>query len=141
MTRIERFEAVEIAVPSGTTLTRFYFPDLPNLRNAKVTGVEVYTKGLISATPLTGSTPVSTADLQKSFLTLYEGDLQLIYAVPMLKFNNSVAYNSTTSQNDPYVFNLPTVNGITISWVKSYVSLPTAPTGGTAYSFGVYYHF
>jgi len=137
MIRIDRFEAVEIAVPSGSTLTRFYFPDLPNLRNAKITAIQVYTAGTITATPLTGSTPVTTADLKKSFLTLYEGDLQLIYNVPMLNFNSIV-----NSAVDPYSFELPAINGITISWVKSYVVLPTAlATTGTAYSFGVYYHF
>jgi len=137
MIRIERFEAVEISVPTSSTLTRFYFPDLPNLRNAKITGIQVYTAGTISATPLTGSTPVTTADLKKSFLTLYEGDLQLVYNVPMLNFNNIV-----NSAADPYTFELPNVNGITISWVKSYVNLPTAlATTNVAYSFGVYYHF
>ncbi|MFY7935853.1 MAG: hypothetical protein ACOVOQ_00640 [Flavobacterium sp.] len=137
MIRISRFEAVEIPVPSGSTLTRFYFPDLPNLRNAKITSIQVYTAGTITATPLTGSTPVTTADLKKSYLTLYSGDLQLVYNVPMLTFNNIA--NSAT---DPYVFELPVVNGITISWVKSYVVLPTAlATTGVAYSFGVYYEF
>jgi len=137
MIRIERFEAVEIAVPSGSTLTRFYFNDLPNLRNAKITSIQVYTAGTISATPLTGSTPVTTADMKKSFLTLYAGDLQLVYNVPMISLNNIV--NSAT---DPYTFELPTINGMTVSWIKSYVSLPTAlATTGTAYSFGVYYNF
>jgi hypothetical protein len=137
MIRIERFEAVEINVPTSSTLTRFYFPDLPNLRNAKITAIQVYTAGTITATPLTGSTPVTTADLKKSFLTLYEGDLQLVYNVPMLNFNNIV-----NSAADPYTFELPNVNGITVSWVKSYVNLPTAlATTNVAYSFGVYYHF
>ena len=137
MIRVSRFEAVEIPVPSGSTLTRFYFPDLPNLRNSKITSIQVYTAGIITATPLTGSTPVTTADLKKSYLTLYSGDLQLVYNVPMLTFNNIA--NSAT---DPYVFELPVINGITISWVKSYVVLPTAlATTGVAYSFGVYYEF
>jgi hypothetical protein len=137
MIRVSRFEAVEIPVPSGSTLTRFYFPDLPNLRNAKITSIQVYTAGTITATPLTGSTPVTTADLKKSYLTLYSGDLQLVYNIPMLTFNNIV-----NSAADPYIFELPVINGITISWVKSYVVLPTAlATTGVAYSFGVYYEF
>jgi hypothetical protein len=137
MIRIERFEAVEIPVASGSTLTRFYFPDLPNLRNAKITAIQIYTAGTISATPLTGSTPVTTADLKKTSLTLYEGDLQLLYNIPVLNFNSIV--NSAT---DPYTFELPAINGITISWVKSYVVLPSAlATTGVAYAFGVYYHF
>jgi len=137
MIRIERFEAVEISVPTGSTLTRFYFPDLPNLRNAKISAIQVYTAGTITATPLTGSTPVTTADLKKSFLTLYQGDLQLVYNVPMISLNNMV-----NSAADPYTFELPAVNGITVSWIKSYVSLPSAlATTGVAYSFGVYYNF
>jgi hypothetical protein len=137
MIRIERFEAVEIAVPSGSTLTRFYYPDIPNLRNAKITAIQIYTAGTITATPLTGSTPVTTADLKKSTLTLYEGDLQLIYNIPMLNFNSIV-----NSAADPYVFELPAINGMSISWVKSYVSVPTAlATTNVAYSFGIYYHF
>jgi len=137
MIRLERFEAVEIPVSSGSTLTRWYFNDLPNLRNAKITAIQIYTAGTISATPLTGSTPVTTADMKKSFLTLYQGDLQLVYNVPMLTLNNMV-----NSAADPYTFELPAVNDLTISWVKSYVSVPTAlATTGVTYSFGVYYHF
>jgi hypothetical protein len=134
---VQRFEAVEISVPSGSTLTRFYFPDLPNLRNARITSIQVYTAGTITATPLTGSTPVTTADMKKTFLTLYEGDLQLIYNVPILAFNNVV--NSAT---DPYINQTLEVGGITISWTKSYVTLPTAlATTNVAYSFGVFYQF
>jgi hypothetical protein len=133
--RIKRFEAVEINVPSGSTLTRFYFPDLPQLRNAKIEAVQVYVAGAISATPLTGSTPVTLADAKKSFLTLYQGDLQLIYNIPLVGL---IDINDGTS---PYVFQLPSMNDIDISWTKSFVSLPTAlATTNVAYSFGVYYY-
>lgn len=134
--RIKRFEAVEIPVPNGSTLTRFYFPDLPQLRNAKIEAVQVYMAGAISATPLTGSTPVTVADAKKSFLTLYQGDLQLIYNIPLVGLNN-IQEGTTT----PFVFDLPSMNDIDISWTKSFVSLPTAlATTNVAYSFGVYYY-
>jgi len=137
MIRIERFEAIEVAVPSGSTLTRFQFPDVPQLRNAKISGIQVFTAGSITATPLTGSTPVTTADLKKSFLTLYQGDLQLIYSLPLISLNSIV-----NSAADPYTFELPAINGLTISWTKSYISLPSAlATTNVAYSFGVYYNF
>jgi hypothetical protein len=137
MIRIERFEYIEIAVPSGSTLTRFQFNDQPNLRNAKISAIQIYTAGSITATGLTGSTPVTTADLKKSFLTLYQGDLQLVYTLPLISLNNIV-----NSAADPYTFELPAINGMTVSWTKSYVSLPTAlATTGVAYSFGVYYNF
>jgi hypothetical protein len=132
-TKLRLYQAVEIPVASGTTLTRFFFQDQPQLRNAYINAIQVYTDTAITKTPLTGSTPVSLADLKKSFLTLYSGDLQVIYQVPLLALNNIA--NGT----DSYVFELPEIDGIVISWVKSYVSLPTAPTGATAYSFGIYY--
>ena len=133
--RIKRYEAVEINVPSGSTLTRFYFPDLPQLRNAKIEAVQVYIAGAISKTPLTGSTPVTLADAKQSFLTLYQGDLQLIYNIPVVGL---IDINDGTS---PFVFQLPSMNDIDISWTKSFVSLPTAlATTNVAYSFGVYYY-
>jgi len=135
MTILNRFEAVEVPIPTGSTNTRFYFPDLPQLRNAMIQNLQVYTTNTLSATPNTGSTPVVYADLQKSFITLYSGDLQLIYNAPLLAFNNIV--NGSTNA---YAFELPQINNMIISWTKSYVSLSTAPsTTGVAYAFGVYY--
>ena len=135
--RIKRFEAVEINVPSGSTLTRFYFPDLPQLRQAKIEAIQTYIAGAISLTPLTGSTPVTAADAKKSFLTLYQGDLQLIYNIPILALNNIQEGAAPTS----FVNELPSMNDIDISWTKSFVSLPTAlATTNVAYSFGIYYY-
>jgi hypothetical protein len=134
---LSRFEAVEIPVANSSTLTKFFFPDLPNLRNAKIRMIDAYTPGTISATPLTGSTPATVADMKKTTITLYVGDLQLVYNMPLLTFNNFV-----NSAADPYV-NIPiNVNGLTISWTKSFVSVPTAlATTNVAYSFGIFYDF
>lgn len=134
---LNRFESVEIPVISGSSLTRWFFPDLPNLRNAKIRMIDVYTPGTITATPLTGSTPVTIADMKKTTITLYVGDLQLVYNMPLLTFNNFV-----NSAVDPYI-NVPVnVNGLTISWTKSFVSVPSAlATTGVAYSFGIFYDF
>jgi len=134
---LTRYEAVEIPVISGSTLTKWFFPDLPNLRNARIRMIDAYTPGTITATPLTGSTPATVADMKKTTITLYVGDLQLVYNMPLLTFNNFV-----NSANDPYL-NIPVnVNGMTISWTKSFVSVPTAlATTGVAYSFGIFYDF
>jgi hypothetical protein len=134
--RVKRFQAVEVTVPSGSTLTRFNFPDQPQLRNAKIQGIQVYTPTVITATPLSGSTPVTLADMKKSFLTLYQGDLQIIYQLPLLNFNGIADLTS------PYVFELPEINDIDISWTKSYIQTSTAlATTGVVYSFGIFYYF
>jgi hypothetical protein len=135
MINIKRFEAVEIPVPNGSTLTRFYFPDLPQLHNAKIQAIQIYAAGTLAASPLTGSALPVLADLKKSFLTLYQGDLQVIYNIPMVALNN-IADSAT-----PYSFELPSINDISISWTKSFVSLPSAlATTNVAYSFGIYYY-
>jgi hypothetical protein len=135
MINIKRFEAVEINVPNGSSLTRYYFPDLPQLHQAKIQNLQIYTAATLSASPLTGSALPTLADMKKSFLTLYQGDLQVIYNIPLLAFNNIV------DGSTPYIFELPNINDISISWTKSFVSLPTAlSTTNVAYSFGIYYY-
>ena len=137
MINIQRFEAVEIQVPTGSVATRFYFPDLPNLRNAEITAVEVYTSNNIGCSPLTGQTVVATADLIKSLLTLYQGDLQLVYNIPLIRLNE---INNTTTNNN--VFQLPKVANMTVSWVKSFVQLfTTLGTTNVVYCFGIFYKF
>jgi hypothetical protein len=133
---LNRFEAVEVAIPNGSTNTRFYFPNLPNLANAMIQNIQVYTPGVLSASPNTGSTMVTEADLKKSFLTLYSGDLQLIYNAPLLAFNNIIS----SATPNPYLNGLPDINNMVISWTKSFISLASAAgTTNCVYAFGVYY--
>jgi len=132
---INRFESVEVLIPSGSTNTRYYLPNLPNLSGALISAIQVYTPGTLSASPNTGSTMVTEADLKKSFITLYSGDLQLIYNAPLLAFSNII--NSSTN---PYTNSLPDINNMIISWTKSFISLASAPaTTNCVYALGVYY--
>lgn len=136
MAILKRFEAVEVAIPTGSTNTRFYFPDLPNLRNAMIERLQLYTPGAITASPNTGSTLTTEADLKKSFITLYSGDLQLIYNAPLLTFNSIVS----SATPNPYSNMAPDIDDMVISWTKSYISLSTAAaTTNVVYAFGVYY--
>jgi hypothetical protein len=132
---VKRYQAVEINVPSSSTLTKFFFPDQPQLRGAKIQGIQVYTPTAITKTPLSGSTPTTLADLKQSYLTLYQGDLQIVLQLPVLNFNG------ISDLTSPFVFMLPEMNDIDISWTKSYISTSTAlGTTGVAYSFGIFYY-
>jgi hypothetical protein len=133
--RIKRFQVIEVPVPSGSTLTFFSIPDQPQLRNAKIQGIQVYTPTAITKTPLSGATPTTLADLKQSYLTLYQGDLQILYRMPLLSLNN------ISDLTSPFVFELPEMNDIDISWTKSSITTSTAlATTGVTYSFGVYYY-
>ena len=130
---LKMYQAVEIPINS-TSLTRFYYQDQPQLRNAAINAIELYSANTISATPLTGSTPTASADVKKASLVLYSGDLQVVWNIPLFSLNR------ISNGTDPYVFELPSVQGIVISWVKSYVQFATAPSSSTtALAFGVYY--
>ena len=133
--RIKRFQVIEVPVTSGSTLTFFSIPDQPQLRNAKIQGIQVYTPTTITKTPLSGATPTTLADLKQSYLTLYQGDLQIIYRLPLLALNN------ISDLTSPFLFELPEMNDIDISWTKSSVTTAAAlGTTGVTYSFGIYYY-
>lgn len=132
--KLKLFQAIEVPVPNGSTLTRFFFQDQPQLRNAYIKGIQFYTPTVLTATPNTGSTPATLADMRKTTLTLYSGDLQVVFNMPILNLNE---INDFTS---PFTFNLPDIQNITISWVKSYLQLSSAAaTTNVAFSLGVYY--
>ena len=134
MLNLRLYQSIEIPVSNGSTLTKYFFQDQPQLRNAAINAIQVFTPGNMTATPVTGSTPVTLADLKKATITLYSGDLQVILNLPLLSLNN------ISNGTDPYVFELPNIDGIVISWVKSYVTFATAPaTTNVAISFGAYY--
>jgi hypothetical protein len=134
MVNLKLYQAVEVAIPNGTTLTRFFFQDQPQLRNAFIQGIQFYTPTVLTATPLTGSTPVTLADMKKASLVLYSGDLQVVLNIPLLALNN------ISDLTSPFVFDIPTIDNITISWVKSFIQFSTTPaTNNVAVSMGVYY--
>lgn len=132
--KLKLYQAIEVPVPNGSTLTRFFIQDQPQLRNAYIKGIQFYTPSVLTATPLTGSTPATLADMRKATLTLVSGDLQVVYNMPILNLNE---IDDATS---PFTFNLPEIQDITVSWVKSYIQLASAAaTTNVAFSFGVYY--
>jgi hypothetical protein len=134
MVNLRLFQCVELPIPNGSTLTRFFFQDQPQLRNAFIQGIQFYTPTVITGTPMTGSTAMTLADMKKASLVLYSGDLQVVLNIPILALNN---INDFTS---PFVFNMQAIDNITISWVKSYIQFTSAvTTTNVALAMGVYY--
>jgi hypothetical protein len=81
---IRKHELVEVVVPALSTATRFYLPDLQNLRNVKLDAIEVYAKEDVLFTPT--QNPVSSlVDMSASFLTLqsYNGK-EFLHQSPFL---------------------------------------------------------
>jgi hypothetical protein len=133
---VNRFEAVEIVIPTGSNLTRFYFPNLPNLTNALVDRIVLFNMKATNTSVLTGGTIATIEDITQTSITLYQGDLQLYYNLPLTTLINVASY-------DTVYYNIPIdIDGMEISWTKSFISSPIAQNNtGVVYSFGIYYHF
>jgi hypothetical protein len=141
--KAQRFQAVEINVPSGTTLRQFNFPDLPQLtgRNGQpviIDSIVFYSHTSTPKSPNSGADVISDADLKKSFLTIYQGDLSIIQNQPIASL---VYAGDVGAGTQGATFNQPLLrNLINVSWTKCYITTPAAaPTGGVVYSIGIFY--
>jgi hypothetical protein len=130
---IKRAEYVEVAIPANNTNQRIYFPDLPNLRESKIFGIEVYDDSTQGIT-FTGATTQNIDQLKNSIVNLYfDGGYYI--QVPTLSL---FRFNSTT-----FFASNPMLAGQTIVWAKSYMFLTDSANIGDyeskTYLFNVYY--
>lgn len=130
---IKKSEYVEVAVPTGNTLQRIYFPDLPNLRESKIFGLEVFDSTTQSLT-FSGATNQALAQIKNTIVNLYfEGGYYI--QVPALSF---FRFNGTT-----FYAEIPMLAGQTIVWAKSYLFFTDAANianyASKSYLFNVYY--
>lgn len=124
--KIIRHEWVELPVLAGSTLTRFNFPDLPNLRNVLLFGIKCYTIDMLQLSinnqlPLLDRTNV----LLKSYITLVNyGGKEFLKQAPLQIFNStSFDLNTSTNLYETYAKDFA---GQRVNWPKSYIQLTTA---------------
>ena len=140
MNKVQRYDLVELVVNQSSTATKFFFPDQPNLRFVSLLNLVCYTANVVTYSVLSGNALLSTANLQKTFLTLYYNDTEAVSKIPILELNR-IASNSASA--DPYAFAITPFAGQQIIWSKSYIQTPTAYSGISSANFsvllGVYY--
>ena len=140
MNKVQNFDLVELVVTQASTATKFFFPDQPNLRFVSLLNLVCYTPSVVTTSVLSGNALLATANLQKTFLTLYYNDKEAVSKIPILELNR-IASNSASA--DPYAFAITPFAGQQIIWSKSYIQTPTAYTGISSANFsvllGVYY--
>ena len=142
--KIIRHELVEVTVPKGSTLTRFSFPDIPNLRNSLLWGVQVYTVNTTPKSIISGNAVLShTNVLHNSFITLqnYSGK-EFLKQAPAAMFN-TLHFDASNSTNMEET-DIKAFVGQKVSWPKSYIEFTTAPADAladTVYLISVYYSY
>ncbi len=133
--KASKFEFVEITVNSGSTATRYSFPDLPKLRYTALQAITAYTVNSLSNCP-SGNVIVTMTIFKTAYLVLYSNERQDLYRIPLIELNR--VQNASV---DPFVRTLWEGQNQKVTWDKSYVELAAVPTFSTAasFAFGVYY--
>lgn len=139
--RIIRHELVSVLIPQNSTATRFLIPDLPNLRNVHLFGLQVYTVDEI-ALDIQTQNPVlpHTAVLHNSFITLVNyGGKEFLKQAPSIMFN-TISANLQTSTNW-FENNTKSFVGQKVNYPKSYIEFSTAPAPArdSVFLLSVYY--
>lgn len=141
--KIIRHEMVSINIPANSTLTRFNIPDLPNLRNVHLFGIQVYNsteiaKDIISNNPVCDETVVSN----NSFLTLVNyGGKEFLKQAPAVMFDTILKQKGGSDKFQLTEYDHKSFVGQKVNYPKSFVEFTSAPatTVDTAYIFSVYY--
>lgn len=133
--QIQNAEYVEVLIPSGNSKQQIYFPDLPNLRNRPIMGIEAYA-ATEQAVSNSGNTVQALSDLPNASVTLYYDGGEYI-VVPIL----SIRRVGNNGANTAFYGDIPALAGQNIVWTKSYVSMNASLANFAAKSFvfNVYY--
>lgn len=133
--KIANYQLVRIQVDGAQS--RYYFPDLPNLRDAITTNIVSYNEKNFT-TDINNIANVTTPVFQAAFLTLYAKGMEFIQKADLSSFcpiaGNFVFYNENGT------FNIKPQN---IDFSKSYIEIPNlstlAPTYPFSFCFGIWY--
>jgi hypothetical protein len=139
--QIIRHELVDINITANSTLTRFQFPDIPNLRNSMIWGLQVYDVNQLSTSPISQQPLLSSINvLTRSFITLVNyGGKEFLKQAPSVLFN-TLSFNSTLSANY-YETDIKSFVGQKVNYPKSFIEFTTAPAGivNTSFLVSIYY--
>jgi len=131
---IKNAEYVEVVIPTGNTKTQIYFPDLPNLRNRPIFGIECITSTM-QGTTQSGATNQAYAQLVDALITLYfdGGEFIVTPLMTLVRANHGAAQN--------IYYDIPHLAGQNVVWTKSYITMTgtIANFASKNFLFNVYY--
>lgn len=117
MYKHQNIELLEFKIAANATqqASKFNFPDLPRLRNQRISIMEVFYPSEVTASS-DGKTPLPETDLNRAFLTLYIKDKPKI-VVPLRKLQ--------VNADNIYPFH---INDQIVEWNKSYIQFSQPPS-------------
>jgi hypothetical protein len=131
------YNFINIQLVANANTGKFYFPDLPQLRSAKIQAISFYCDISTMSKDINNVNLITVNDAQATFLTLYSGNKEAIQNLPLYKLINTT--QGLVGNND----GLFQFDNLVVDFSKSYVQFAQnyVPTSVLPYSFnfGVYY--
>ena len=138
---VKRYDMISIPFPAGSAATKLTFPDQPQLRSAKVHGIELVYSGVDINNNVNNNYTGVGGGISNLFCTLYFAGQEGIQNLPLGEISHI-----QTNPNNPTQFQTNNngilgLNGQVITWTKSYLTLAqsAAPAANGVFVIGVYY--
>ena len=119
--KIIRHELVEIIIPANSTLSRYNFPDIPNLRNSHILGLQLWDSNTVTTSVISQNPLVPTSLAQtKIFITLVNyGGKEFLKQAPSVMFS-TIQDDLGTSVNH-HELDFKSFVGQKVNWPKAYI--------------------
>jgi hypothetical protein len=136
---ILKFQNVVVNIVSTTT--QVFFPDLPNLRNARVVAIETHSINILPICSDLNTPNVPVTTFNNAFLTLVVADVNNITRMPLQNLQTIFDNRQAAGVEGRAQLNPRDMQTLNIYFNKSYIEYPNAvvPPVGTGFNFGVYY--
>ena len=139
---ILKYQNIVLNVIGPNFPTQIFFPDQPNLRSARVVGIETQDISVLATVSDMATPNVPQNTFNNEFLTLIVGDVNNITRMPLQNLQtiyhvSAVAAGATRANYNPRDF-----MGYSIYWNKSFIEFPAnvTPVANCAFNIGVYYY-
>jgi len=131
-------QTAEIIVPGGSTLSRYYFQNLPNLRCKKCTALNTYDVANVPTAP-SQNPLVNAAVSNVAFLTLVtEDNVEIIKEIPYQELTSTATLAAANPANNYF----HEIEDAVVVWEKSYITLGSIAgiaAGDEVFLFNIYY--
>jgi hypothetical protein len=130
MRPIQRSQTIFIDIPANAQLgSTVYLPDIPELRDAVIDGIETYTDTEL-AFSLTGNPVVTVAGIREATLNLVQESDRRAQDFPLQSLL-AVAYGGIYKE----------FSGWRLNWQKCYLQLVGTASASTTVVLNVFYHY
>jgi hypothetical protein len=128
------YNSLNVQIVINNTNDSYYFPDIPQLRDAKIQAISFY-PSLTSNKDVNNVNLLTISDTSYAYLTLYSGNKEAVQNLPLLKLVNlaRAQTNGTTETNTPGNSDgLFTFDNLVVDFSKSYVRFSTGHSLSTS---------